>query len=123
MKLVAICPGFEAQPQAQARSQDGVDVGASCGESWRPEVHQWQAATLTAIGRDAQFELFDYVFMDGRVYIGLRTQSLGLTDAELDAARRVEAQFSRGPVEARERDGVLLGRAWAAPGGALARAE
>jgi hypothetical protein len=104
MKLVAICPGFvclvlgamtaacgggaasvppastpaaqaqEAQPQAQARAQDGADVGASCGESWRPEVHQWQSATLVAIGRDAQYELFDYVFMDGCVYIGLRTQ-------------------------------------------------
>jgi hypothetical protein len=115
----------DPQPSAQreATSQDGVEIGPSCGESWRPELHLWQSTTLTAIGRDGQYELFDYVFVDGGLYVGLRKTSLGLTDAELAAARSVQVQFARGPVEARERGDLLLGRPWASKSGALARTE
>jgi len=115
-----------AQPpaaQPEAMSQDGMFIGSSCGESWRPEVQQWQSAMLSAIGRDGQYELFDYVFVDGTVYVGLRYASLGLTDAQLEAAHRVESQFAQGPVAAVERDEVLMAHAWATSSGALARAE
>jgi hypothetical protein len=114
----ASMPPAAAQPpaaelQLPAKSQDGVEIGASCGESWRPELHEWQSTMLAAIGRDSEYELFDYVFMDGSVYLGLRTASLGLTDAQLEAAHKVDEQFAQGPVLARERGDLLLARAWA----------
>jgi hypothetical protein len=115
--------GQPPAPQLQATSQDRMVIGSSCGESWRPEVQQWQSAVLTAIGRHDQYGLFDYVFIDREAYVGLRYGSLGLTDAELEAARRVEAQFAHSPVEARERGDLFLVRAWATPGAAVARAE
>jgi hypothetical protein len=115
--------GQPPAPQVQATSQDGVVIGSSCGESWRPEVHEWQSAMLAAVDRHDQYGLFDYVFIEGAAYVGLRYASLGLTDAELEAARKVEAQFAHSPIEARERGHLLLVRAWAPPGGAVARAE
>lgn len=112
-----------AEAQAPTAAADGPQVGASCGESSRPDVQQWQSAVLTAIGRDTQYELFDYVFENDKVYVGLRTASLGLTDAQLEAVRQVDAQYAHGPVEAREHGDLLLARAWAPSSGGLARAE
>jgi hypothetical protein len=107
-------------PQAQA-TQDGVEVGSPCGESRYPQVGRWQSAMLKAIGREGQYELFDYVFADRTVYIGLRTT--GFSDAELGAARQVEAQFASDPVETRERGDLILARAWTTSNTPIARAE
>lgn len=120
----ASMPAAEPEPQPQAKSQDGLEIGSSCGESWRPEVQRWQSAVLKAIGRDGQYELFEYVFVKGIVYVGLRTSSLELADAELEAARQVNAQFSQDHITTREEGNLLMVGAFAMPSSeGLARGE
>jgi hypothetical protein len=109
-----------AEGALPATMSAGVFVGSSCGESWRPEVQQWQAAILHAIGRDNQYGLFQYFVGDGTVYVGLPYKALGLTGAEMEAASRVEPAFTNA---AEERDHLWLAHAWASRSGALARAE
>ncbi len=105
-------------------SHEDLLAGSSCGESTRPDVQHWQEALLHAIGRDGQYGLFEYVMIDGGVYVGLRYGPLGLSGAEMAAATSVQQQFAGAPVATTSRAERWLGRAWSPASGApIARAE
>jgi hypothetical protein len=87
----------------------------------------WQSSLLKAIGRDGQFELFDYVFADvstgERVFVGISYETLGLSPEQLEAARAVQARYAAAPLGASERDGIWMAKAWPEAGGAVAAAR
>ena len=114
----------EASDPSPSASHEDLFAGSSCGESARPDVQHWQEALLHAIGRDGQYGLFEYVMIDGGVYVGLRYGPLGLSDAEMAAAASVQQQFAGAPVATTSRAERWLGRAWSPASGApIARAE
>jgi hypothetical protein len=92
-----------------------------------PQGLRWQSELLHAIGRDGQYELFDYVFTTGaegeKVYVGISYAPLDLSPAELDAAKAVQTRYATTGVGASERDGIWIANAWSEPGRAVADAK
>jgi hypothetical protein len=107
-------PGVAATPKLRA--------AFTRGPMDDPQALKWQSDLLHAIGRDGQYQLFDYVFDDTgpaeKVYVGVSYEALGLNAAQLDAGNAVQAQYATTPVGATAREGMWMGNAWLnAPGG------
>jgi hypothetical protein len=104
-----------------------VKVGFTRGTMQDAQAQQWQADLLHAIGRDGQYSLFNYVFVqrEGQedIYVGLQAAPLELTPAQLDAANAVQKTYHATSMAAATRDGIWIANAWPESSKAVASAN
>jgi hypothetical protein len=108
-----------AAAPAETVPAGSVRVGFTRGTMQDPQAQQWQADLLHAIGRDGQYSLFNYVFVqrEGQedIYVGLQADPLELTPAQVEAANTVQRSYHATSMGAATRDGIWIANAWPEP--------